>query len=116
MTTTGTCVDKMEGRCQARHFLHVELDYPPEKNYEGVLRFVVLRVETPIMYWVRILGYWEKEHVLNYIKTIVSTARGVTAEVIVDYDKKVETMETPEPWFTLLQMMKQKLSLKLSRR
>ena len=53
---------------------------------------------------------------LNYIKTIVSTARGITAEVIVDYDKKVETMETPEPWFTLLQMMKQKLSLKLSRR
>jgi hypothetical protein len=38
----------------------VELDYPPEKNYEGVLRFVVLRVETPIMYWVRILGYWER--------------------------------------------------------
>ena len=32
---------------------------------------------------------------LNYIKTIVSTARGITAEVIVDYDKKVEIMETP---------------------
>ena len=60
MTTTGTCVDKIKGRCQARHFLHVELDYPPEKNYEGVLRFVVLRVETPIMYWVRILGYLER--------------------------------------------------------
>ena len=55
-------------------------------------------------------------HVMKYIKTIVSTAQGITAEVIVDYDKKVETMETPEPWFTLLQMMKQKLSLKLSRR
>ena len=57
----------------------------------------MLRVETPIMYWVRILGYWDtgKEHVLNYIKTIVSTARGITAEVIVDYDKKVEIMETP---------------------
>ena len=34
LTTPGTCTDKMEGRCQARHFLHAELDSSPEK-YEG---------------------------------------------------------------------------------
>ena len=53
MTTTGNCTDKMEGRCQARRFLHAELDSPPETKYEGVVRFMVLRVEAPIMYWVR---------------------------------------------------------------
>ena len=53
MTTTGTCTDKMEGRCQARQVLHTQLDCPPETKYDGVVRFMVLRVETPIMYWVR---------------------------------------------------------------
>jgi hypothetical protein len=64
MTTTGTCKDKMEGKCQARHFLHTELDCPPEAQY-GVVRFMVLRVETPIMYLVnmqdmKIAGMYQK--------------------------------------------------------
>ena len=53
MVTTGTCTYKTDGRCMARHFLHTELDCP-ETKYEGVIKFTVLKVETPVVYWVRI--------------------------------------------------------------
>jgi len=53
LITAGTCMDEMEGRCQARNFLHAELRCPLETKYEGVVRFTVLRVEMPIMYWAR---------------------------------------------------------------
>ena len=54
LITTGFCTDKAEGKCQERHFLHTELDCPPaEDKCEGVIKFMVVRVETPVMYWVR---------------------------------------------------------------
>ena len=41
------------GKCQARHFLHAELDCLGEEKYEGVIKFMVLRMETPVIYWVK---------------------------------------------------------------
>ena len=49
LTTMGSCTTL----CQARHFLHTDIDCPGEK-YKGVIKFLVGRVETPVMYWVKV--------------------------------------------------------------
>ena len=81
MTTTGTCMDKMEGRCQARHFLHAELDCP-EIKYEGVVRFMVLRVETPIMYWVRMYDMQMARMVLGMARHFTNAESRKQLEVL----------------------------------
>ena len=72
LTSSGTCTDKMEGKCQARHFLHAELDCPAEEEYAGVIKFMVLRVETPVMFWVRML---DMKMSTMYQKMVLGMAR-----------------------------------------
>jgi len=73
LITTGFCTDKAEGKCQARHFLHAELDCPPgEDRYEGVIKFMVVRVETPVMYWVRMQDLKKSK---TYQKLVLGMAR-----------------------------------------
>ena len=51
-TQTGGCVDWGRERCSERHTAkHEDLSHP---TLSGVVTFTVLRVETPVMFWVRL--------------------------------------------------------------
>jgi len=69
LATRGSCVDS----CTARHFIHVDVDSPPEtEKVEGIVMFSVLFVETPVVYWVRLQNM---ETASNYQRLVMSMAR-----------------------------------------
>jgi len=53
LASRGVCRDRKLERCKQRHFLDNELDQPIE-DAKGILSFLILFVESPVRYWVRI--------------------------------------------------------------
>ena len=83
MVTTGSCSGIRTGKCQHRHFLHKNLD-TPDKGVPDTVKFTILAVESPIVYWVKM-----KESESELTKLMLRMAR--------HYNNK----ETKEPLVTL---------------
>ena len=76
LLTFGHCDHAKTGKCQLRHVLHKDID-TPQVRVSQVVKFRILSVETPVMYWVRLQDLqMEKSH----NKMMLSMARYYTNE------------------------------------
>ena len=55
LVTTGSCVQEKTGKCKDRHFVSKDLDTPDPEEVPDVIKFTILSVETPVVYWVKLL-------------------------------------------------------------
>ena len=55
LVTTGSCVQEKTGKCKDRHFVSKDLDTPDPEEVPDVIKFAILGVETPVVYWVKLL-------------------------------------------------------------